>query len=161
MFIPINLSGKMFLSLLIPMAIATSDCRAQINDFRDILSTCIPNKTFVTKQDGVQSERTFLGYIKDEKGKVIFYVCKEFYSIPAAIVQHGHSRILFFTREKRLASEYYLDDPAMLPYKLERGNLYFKYRRNGKELIRLVKIRRKLPIPICVAPNNCYWPCKQ
>jgi hypothetical protein len=135
-------------------------CEAQINDFRDIFSTLVPNKMIKKNRDGIESERAFLGRVMQSK-RVIYYIAREYYSTPAAAVRHGHSRILFFKADKKLAAAYYVDGPEELPYKLSRNSLYFRYFRGGKELIQIVRIFKDLPIPICVKPDDCFWPGKQ
>jgi hypothetical protein len=137
------------------------NCLGQINDFKNILTHPIKNRTILRAGDGTYSERTFLGLINDSKGNVVFYVAKEFYTVQAALIMHGHSRLLFFNNNKKLAAAYYLDDPSELPYKLTRNSLYFKCTRDGKELILVVNVRRKLPVPLCVMPDDCYWPQKE
>jgi hypothetical protein len=76
--------------LLILMAAATQYCEAQINDFKDIFATCIPNKTIIMKRDGIESERTYLGRIKDDNKNAVYYVVKEFYTVQAAAIHYSH-----------------------------------------------------------------------
>lgn len=149
------------LVLVTLFAILKMNCLGQINDFKDILTRPIKNRTILRADDGTYSERTFLGLINDSKGNVGFYVAKEFYILQAALIMHGHSRILFFNKDKKLTATYYLDDAGKLPYKLSRNSLYFKRIRGKKELIQVVKVRTQLPIPLCVNPDDCYWPCKR
>jgi len=137
------------------------NCLGQICGFEDILTHPIRNKNILRVDHSTRSERTFLGLIKDSNGNVVFYVAKEYYTVEAALVMHGQSRILFFSIDKKLTAAYYLDDRGKLPYKLSRNSLYFKRTRDGKELIQVVKIRTKLPIPLCVTPDDCYWPQKE
>jgi hypothetical protein len=149
---PINSLGNVLLFLVILMMAEVLDCDAQIDDFRDIFSSCIPNKVIIKKAEGIESERTFLGYIKDGNRTVVYYVVKEFYTVQAAIVRHGHSRIFFFTKDKKIAAVYYLDDSKELPFKLSQNELYFKCNRNGKEMNQVVKIQKKLPVSFCLIP---------
>ena len=142
-------------------AIFKMNCVGQINDFKDILIHPIKNRTILRADDGTHSERAFLGLIKDSAGNVVFYVAKEFYTVQAALVKHGHSRILFFNRDKKLTAAYYLDDPGELPYKLIRNSLYFKRTRDKEKLVQVVKVQTKLPVPLCVMPDDCYWPQEQ
>jgi hypothetical protein len=121
--------------LVILLAIFKMNCLGQINDFKDILAHPIKNKNIIKSNNDIHSERTFLGLIKDSKGKAVFYVAKEFYTVQVALVRHGHTRIVFFDNQKKMIACYYLGLPEDLPYKLVSNSLFFKYRadRTGKD----------------------------
>jgi hypothetical protein len=142
-------------------AIFKINCLGQIRDFEDILTHPIRNRNILKVDDSTRSERTFLGVIKNSNGKVVFYVAKEFYTVQTALVMHGHSRILFFNNDKKLTAAYNVDGPGELPYKLSRNSLYFKVTRDGNELIQIINVRAKLPVPLCILPDDCYWPQKK
>ena len=152
---------KAFQILLLLLIIFTTDGRAQIDDFGNILSSCIRNKTFFKRTSDIESERTFLGFIRDDDKKVLYYVIKEFYTVQAAVVRHGHSRILFFGKNKRLASVYIVEGWDLLPYKLSGNCLFFRYKKDDKAMVQIVKVGKILPVPLCVKPNDCYWPQKE
>jgi hypothetical protein len=154
--------NRKLITLTIMVVILRMSCLGQINDFKDILTHPVKNKVFLKKNDSVESERAFLGLIKDSLGKIVFYVVKEFYTVQAALVRHGHNRIVFFNKQKKLIASYYLDLPEDLPYNLANNSLYFKYRTDTIQgtQIQTIKIDGKLPIPICVKPGDCYCPAK-
>ena len=132
------------------------NCFGQSDDFKDILTHPIKNRTILQAYNGTHSERTFLGLVKDSKGKVVFYVAKEVYTVQAAVVRHGHSRIIFFDRQKRLIASYWTD--SELPYVLANNTMYFKYENSNsnKRSIYKERIGPILPDHICVKKNECY-----
>jgi hypothetical protein len=152
--------NRKLITLTIMVVILKMSCLGQINDFKDILSRPVKNKVFQEKNDTIESDRAFLGLIKDSLGKIVFYVAKEFNTVQAAVVKHGHSRIIFFDNQKKMIACYYLSLPEDLPYNLANNSLYFKYRSDAThvKLIQIVKIEDKLPGSICVSPSDCYWP---
>lgn len=101
------------------------------------------------------SEATYLGQILDINGKTKYYVVKEFYKVKAAVVYHGHSRMLFFNPNKNLVAQSIVDMPDELPYRLYNNFLYFKYMVKGvpKDYKEHLKT---LPKMICVSPHACY-----
>lgn len=142
--------------LLIAIVASTISCLGQINTFSDILAKPVVNKTLIKKDTAIESKRTFLGVIKDSKRRTVFYVAKEFYTVRAAIVRHGHSRIIFFDRQKKLIASYWID--SQLPYSLVDNTLYFKYENSNstKKLVYKEHIGPILPDHICVKINDCY-----
>ena len=83
-------------------------------------------KTISDKFKQNVSQATYLGTIQGEMGRVRFHIVKEFYKVKAAIVYHGHSRILFFNSSNHLVAQTIFDMPNELPYKIINNVLYFK-----------------------------------
>ncbi|MCX2574644.1 hypothetical protein [Pedobacter sandarakinus] len=106
-----------FIILLISLSLKVFG--QSLENFADVLKTRRIGQK-VTKIVGQDiSERTFLGYIKDKKGNTKYYVVTEFLRIKAAIVYHGHSRILFFNAKQKLVQESVLSMPYELPFRLK------------------------------------------
>lgn len=127
-----------------------------LDDFNDILRAKKINKIFTIKVGQDISQRTYLGVIRNSNGQIKYYVVKEFLRIQAAIVFHGHSRILFFDKQKQLTKQSVLSSPDELPFKLKSNSLYFKYSDNKSKKIFALNVAT-LPKMICVEPNkNCY-----
>lgn len=100
------------------------------------------------------SQATYLGTIKNKKGFIRFYVVKEFYKIQAANVYHGHSRIVFFDRNKKKYAETTFAMPEDLPFKVEKNALCFKYSIGGVTKIHKESITDNLPTMICGSPSS-------
>jgi len=124
-------------------------------DFSDVLNTRVKGKAIIKKVGLDISERTYLGNIKDKNGHIKFYVVKEFLRVKAAVVYHGHSSILFFTKDHVLNRRSVLSLPAELPFKLENNMLFFKYR-SGSQPKTFKVLLEPLPRMICVEPRSCY-----
>ena len=133
---------------------ASSFCQS-LDNFNDVLAAKRIGKTVVKKVKQDISERTFLGSIKDNKGNVRYYVVKEFLRVKAAVVYHGHSRILFFSPRKKLLLQAILSMPDELPYKLKNNALYFRYPENNKKKIHIEEVS-SLKSMLCVEPGSCY-----
>jgi hypothetical protein len=151
-----SLMFKKGIILTITAATLKIGCFGQINDFKDILTRPVKNKLFKKQNDAIQSERAFLGHIKDRSGKIVFYVAKEFYTVQSAVVRHGHRRIIYFDNNKMLIASYWTD--SVLPYKLVNNTLFFKYKNVNpkKRLVHKEPIGPTLPDHICALTNDCY-----
>ncbi len=98
---------------------------------------------------------TYLGRVLNSGGKTKYYVVKEFYKVKAAVVYHGHSRILIFNPSKKLIAQAIVNMPNELPYRLKNNTLYFNYIEKGvsKNYKKSFNILTKM---ICVEPGVCY-----
>jgi len=126
-----------------------------LQNFKDVLSKQIIGKVFTKRVEQDISQRTFLGTIKNNNGKIKYYVVKEFLRIKAAVVYHAHSRILFFNPQQKLVLQSILSLPNELPFKLQNNSLYFKYKVNGLTKT-FIQSATPLPRMICVEPTSCY-----
>ena len=147
--------SKAFTLLLISLGSYYNSFSQSLDDFGDVLRAKKINKEYIKKVGKDISQRTFLGFIKDNKGHIKYYVVKEFLRIQAAVVFHGHSRILFFDKQNKLVKESILSLPKELPFKLKENSLYFKYSDSGLTKI-FVQDVATLPKMICVEPKSCY-----
>jgi|GEM_PF-1403169 len=98
------------------------------------------------------SKSTYLGKIIDENGNTKYYVAKEFYRIKAAIVYHGHSRVVFYNSSKKFIAQYIYNMPNELPFKLKSNKLYYKSK-EGK--VSTQKIGAILPKMLCSDEAGC------
>ena len=146
---------KNFTLLILFTTLFLNSFSQSLDNFNDVLSEKKIGKT-VTKKVGKDiSERTYLGVITDNRGQSKFYVVKEFLNIQAAIVFHGHSRILFFNKQNKLIKEAILSSNDGLPFKFKANSLYFRYSENGIKKIFIQDVST-FPKMICVEPNDCY-----
>ena len=147
--------SKTFVFLIfLHLVSATTFCQS-LDCFKDVLDKQKIGKVFTKRAGKDISQRTFLGTIKNGNGKTKYYVVKEFLRIKAAVVYHGHSRILFFGPKKELVLQSILSMPYELPFKLSKNSLYFKYKVNNLTKTFILSIN---PVPkmICVDPKSCY-----
>ena len=82
-----------------------------------------------------------------------YYVITQFYTVQAALVKHGHSRIIFLDNDKKTIKIYVLDMRNQLPLSIVRNALIFKFDNKKYKL----RIKAELPSMLCL-PNNigCY-----
>ena len=111
-----------FLSLIIAL---NSNCQGLNNVLHALKEKKVGKKICGRFEQNI-SQATYLGAIYDKKGVLKFHVVKEFYKVKAAVVYHGHSRVLFFNSKNRLVAQTMFDMPNELPYKLIHNALYFK-----------------------------------
>ncbi|WP_324679201.1 hypothetical protein [Hymenobacter sp. GOD-10R] len=104
------------------------------------------------------AHRQYLGAVRSDQGRVLFYVVTEFYTVPAAQSAHGHSRVVLLAVQQRPAGQYVVDLPGELPYQPERNTLYFRYQDTQQRwLVHTQRLRTKMPRTICVEPaTNCF-----
>jgi hypothetical protein len=99
--------------------------------------------------------KRLLGGLYDRQGRVRYYVVAEFYRVPAALLLHGHSRVLFLNPQRVVVAQYELGMPEELPYKLVHNTLFF-----GQDLPKgrqhQQRIEAVLPRFLCVGPGGCY-----
>lgn len=147
--------SKTFTLVIFFLSISSILFCQSLQNFTDVLDKKIVGKVFTKRVGQDISQRTFLGTIKDRNGKIKYYVVKEFLRIKAAVVYHGHSSILFFSPQKKLALRAILSMPDELPFKLQKNSLYFKYKVDGLTKI-FTQPTNPLPRMICVEPTSCY-----
>jgi hypothetical protein len=125
-------------------------------NFKPILDSLQIGQTYSEKSSTFKTKVTYLGTILNANKGTLFYVLTENYDVKAAIEWHGHSRIVFLGKNKRMKAFYSLNLPEELPNKLADNVLYFKDKKSGK--VTKQKITGKLPDLICVKPDNsdCY-----
>ena len=150
----VNHKKHKILMLLFVFFYTNSFCQS-LENFNDVLVAKKIGKVVVKKVKQDISERTYLGSIKDNTGNVKYYVVKEFLRVKAAIVYHGHSRILFFNPPKKLELEAILSMPYELPFKLKNNSLHFNYSKNKKKKIHIEDVAT-LNKMLCVEPKSCY-----
>jgi hypothetical protein len=126
-----------------------------LDNFEDVLKRKKIGKTIIKKIGADISKRTYLGAVNDEKGNTRYFIVKEFLKIKAALVYHGHSRVLFFDSRKKIIAQAILSFPGDLPLKLKNKQLHFKYFQNGASLIYKQDVSI-IPKIICINPQSCY-----
>ena len=127
------------------------------NNFKSLISKGYIGKTFTKKIGKDILQRTYLGKIQGKSGRTKYFAIKEFYRVKAAIVYHGHSRLIFCDSNKKYIAQYRLDMPDQLPYKLKQNVFYFNYKDNGISTKSKFEIYDTLPDFICLRPKNfCY-----
>ena len=146
---------KYFTPIVLFITLSANSFCQSLDNFNDVLKERKTGKVIRKRSGEDISERTFLGVVKNNQGKVKYYVVKEFLRVKAAVVYHGHSTILFFNNKKQLVSQSILSLPSELPFKLIKNSLYFKYSENGSKKIYVQDIST-LPRMICVEPKSCY-----
>src|SRR5687767_14833015 len=97
--------SKIFLPVILLLALTVNSFCQSLDDFSDVLGAQKIGKVFTKKAGQDISQRTYLGTVKDKEGKLKYHVVKEFLRIKAAIVYHGHSRIMFFNEHKKLTKQ--------------------------------------------------------
>ena len=75
-------------------------CQSRDN-FNDVLKEKKVGKVIRKKSGQNISERTFLGFIKNNQGKLKYYVVKEFLKVKAAIVIMGIAEFYSSMNKKR------------------------------------------------------------
>lgn len=125
---------------------------AQTQDFRPILDSLDAGKAYAEKSADFKTKITCLGIIHNSRNDTLFYVLTENYNVKAAIQWHGHSRIVFLGKNKKIKGFYSLNSPEELPYKLAGNTLFFKGKTTGTVVKQ--KISGTLPDVICVMPGN-------
>ena len=127
------------------------------NYFENILTQRNLGKTITKRIGNDISQRTYLGTIRTKSGEIKYFVLKEFYRVKAAVVYHGHSRLIFCSPNKKIFAQYILDLPDQLPYKLQQNILYFAHKENGILQRSQFELYDSLPKFMCFAPKNyCY-----
>lgn len=124
------------------------------NSFKDLLHEKNLGKTFTTKIGKDILQRTYLGKIQIRSKGTSYFAVKEFYRVKAAIVYHGHSRLIFCDSNKKYIAQYRLNMPDQLPYKLKRNIFYFSYKDNGILTKSEFEIYGELPEFMCLRPAN-------
>ena len=135
--------------------ISVNSFSQSLENFNDVLSEKKIGKAVIKKVGKDISERTYLGVITDDRGQSKYYVVKEFLRIQAAIVFHGHSRILFFNMQNKLIKEAILSSNDELPFKFKANSLYFRYSENGIKKIFIEDVST-FPKMIWVKPDDCF-----
>lgn len=122
-----------------------------------VKSRQIGKKQIVKTGEG-KEEITFLGTIKDRKGKTLFYVLAMYSVVKAAITVHGHSNIIYLDSEKKLLKQFSVGLREELPFKLENNALHFYYvdATSNKKKVFVNDVGMSAPKIMCVAPDNCY-----
>ncbi|MFC6997834.1 hypothetical protein [Rufibacter roseus] len=129
----------------------------QRTDYGKLLEQAKTGESITTKTKDSESTITYLGTIKNEKGKVVFFVVKEFIRIQAAKQKHGRSTILFFDNQKNKIAEYRVNLPDELPKKLIKNILYFTAKDSkGNRIEHQQEISITLPEYICVSSEECF-----
>lgn len=112
----------------------------------------IGQKQTDTDPDSTIFETTYLGQLDmqtegfDSK-LVTYHVIAQFYTVQAAIVRHGHSRIIFADNKGETVRVYILDMPEELPTSITNNALTFQ---------KQTKRYLSLPDLFCVPDGGCY-----
>lgn len=115
----------------------------------------------IQKQQGAKNIKKYLGSVKGPTGGVLYHVMTHFYTVQAAIVLHGHSRILFFDKSWKQLGYCEVDMPDELPDKMKKNSLCFKHAgANNQQLEYQALIGSALPKLLCTG-TNCYMIHKQ
>lgn len=117
-----------------------------------ILDSLKVGKAYYEKSADFKTKIIYLGIIHNSKNDTLLYVLTENYNVKAAIQWHGHSRIVFLGKNKKIKGFYSLNLPEELPYKLASNTLYFKDKTT--KTVTKQKISGALPDLICVKPDN-------
>lgn len=115
----------------------------------------IIGKTLKQNRKYSTSKATYLGILCDKNSKVKYYVVKEFSTLQAANVPHGHSEIIFFNQHAKVMAKVQVNMPYELPVKISKNALVFTYRKNKMVKQFLFRIDNK-PDMLCVEPESCY-----
>ncbi|MDO7849128.1 hypothetical protein Q5H92_22385 [Hymenobacter sp. M29] len=108
------------------------------------------------KQPSAKNIKKYLGSVKGPTGEVLYHVMTHFYTVQAAVVLHGHSRILFFDKSWKQLAYCEVDVPEELPDKIKKSSLCFKYAgANNQQLEYQVLIGAALP-KLLSTGSNCY-----
>jgi hypothetical protein len=137
----------------------TATCQDKdYSDYSKFIKHSWIGKITKEKTNDSSSEITYLGDITDSNGKTVYYVIKEFSTVQAAIVMHGHSNIIFLDTDKKIVRMYYLGTPDELPKSLKNNKLIFEYtdEKTKQKVIHQESIGKELPKMICVKPDDCY-----
>lgn len=127
------------------------------NNFKGLLFEKNLGKTFTTKIGKDIMQRTYLGKIQTKSEGTKYFVIREFYRVQAAIVYHGHSRLIFCDSNKKYIAHYRVDMPDQLPFKLKQNVFYFNYKDNGISTKSKFEIYDTLPEFMCLRPKHfCY-----
>jgi len=132
------------LSIILVLLISSAWCFGQSIDDPNIdLAQKNIGKNIFQKIKNGDLRSIYLGKITDKNRKVKFYVVKEFSRIKAAMVYHGHSRLIFYNADKKFKAQYQFDMPDELPVKLKANTLYFidKNQKPAKTLTLLINDR--------------------
>jgi hypothetical protein len=127
---------------------------AQVENFKFISSMKI-NEKQIRKLKSEKDEFTFLGTIKNNMGKSLYYIVSE-YSIVHA-TSHGFSILYYLDKNYEVIRRYELAVPDDLPFRLFKNKLYFKYTdKMGKKRNFLFNLGISPPKLLCVSPYDCY-----
>lgn len=121
---------------------------AQTQNFKPILDSLKVGETYSKKGSTFKTKVIYLGTVLSSKSDTLFYVLTENYEVKAAIEWHGHSRIVFLEKNKKIKGFYSLDSPEQLPIKLVSNSLFFRDNKTGKATKQ--KIPSKLPDMLCI-----------
>jgi hypothetical protein len=143
----------LLLCLILTIA-AKGHTQALGNSLRTLQAKTIGKVVKQKRQYGI-SKATYLGLIFDSTNKRKYWVIREFYTVQAAIVPHGHSRILFFDIHKKLIAEVVVNMPEELPVKIYKNALLFHYSEHGVKKKFSFRMDNK-PGELCVEPASCY-----
>jgi hypothetical protein len=146
---------KYLLLLLLIMAIAAKGNSQSLDNALRAMQIKATGKVIKQKGKYRISKATYLGSISDNTNKTKYWVVKEFYTVQAAIVPHGHSRILFFDNRKKLIAEVVVNMPEELPEKIYKNALIFHYSENGI-MKKFSSLMGNKPEELCVEPTSCY-----
>jgi len=109
-------------------------------------------------QQGAKSIKKYLGSVESPTGGVLYRVMTHFYTIPAELELHGHSRVLILDKSWKPLAYCEVGMPNELPYKLRNNSLCFRYAgANNQPLEHQLLLGSALPPQLCVEPHaNCY-----
>ena len=98
--------------------------------------------------------RTFTGTFYDQKRKINLFVISEFEKGQAALTWHGHSRIYFFTKNKKLFASVDVGMPEELPFKLTNNTFYFHGAKKDRQKLYKNTLETLLPV-FCTDISGC------
>ena len=96
---------------------------------------------------------TYLGTIRLGKKRTLYHVLSQYYEVQAAIVKHGHSRIIALDKNKRTVDIYFIDSQEDLPIGIRNNQLKFLIDKQ----VHFVSLGDSLPYVFCLPENRgCY-----
>ena len=153
---PKKIMMKTAITLILSSLILTAN--GQVADYSKFINDKLINKQQTVKTPEDKEYIVYLGKIKDNKGKILFYIISIYSEVQAAIEIHVHSKVLYLDSNKKFKKEFELETSDKLPFKLENNCLYFhsfNSKTNRKEFY-VNHVGTKIPELLCVTPDDCY-----
>jgi hypothetical protein len=144
--------------LLIPFLFFCVISKGQSKNYSQFINEQSINEKQIVKTKGEKDEITYLGTVKDNKGKILFFVLSVYSEIQAAINIHAHANVIFLDKNKVLRKQFELGFRDELPFKLKNNSLYFHCLnlKTGNKEQYSNKLSTQIPEFLCVSPNECY-----
>lgn len=134
------------------------EANGQVGEYSKYVKDNLINKKQTLKTNGDKKEIVYLGKIKDNNGKALFYLLSIYSEVQAAIIIHGHSNVIYLDNKKVFKKQFELGSPDELPIKLEDNRLYFHHIniRTKRKQTYVNHVGMQMPKVLCVGSNECY-----